>query len=112
MSENTKLLIASLSLGGVIFLSVHIFGQLLHLNDSEARLTSLGIPKVLPLDKAKGEQKVILNDPSIQKNWGLAGTGGTSDIKIGNAWDITQGDRRVVVAVIDTGADIIHHFLS
>jgi len=112
MNENTKLLLASFSLGGVIFLSVHIFGQLLHINDSEARLTSLGIPKVLPLDATKGEQKVIMNDPSIQKNWGLAGTGGTSDIKVGNAWDITKGDRRIVVAVIDTGADIKHSDLA
>ena len=112
MSDNTKLILASFGLGGMIFLSIHIFGQLLHIQESEVRLTSLGVPKIIPIDESKGEQKVILNDPSIQKNWGLMGTDGASDIKAARAWDITQGDRRVVVAVIDTGADVNHPDLA
>src|ERR1700734_398364 len=79
MNENTRLLLASLAIGGVVFLSDLIFGQLLHLHDSEARLTSLGVPKVIPLDPSKGEQKVTGNDPSIQQSWGLNGSGGASD---------------------------------
>ena len=106
------MILASFALGGAIFLSIHIFGQLLHIQDSEVRLTSLGVPKIIPLDESKGEQKVILNDPSIQKNWGLMGTDGASDIKASRAWDITQGDRRIIVAVIDTGADVDHPDLS
>jgi len=53
-----------------------------------------------------------MNDPSIQKNWGLNGTHGQSDIKANNAWGITQGDRRIVVAIIDTGLDISHPDLA
>jgi subtilisin family serine protease len=72
------------------------------------RFTSLGTPKIVDLDPKAGEQKVIMNDPSIQKNWGLMGTGGATDIKAGKAWEITQGDREVIVAIVDTGIDINH----
>jgi thermitase len=71
------------------------------------RMTSLGTPQIVNLDKSIGEQKVIMNDPSVQKNWGLMGHL-ASDIKADKAWEITTGDRRVVVAVIDTGIDVNH----
>jgi len=74
-------------------------------DSGSARLMSLGTPK--PVDKTEdGEHPVILNDPSIQKNWGLMG--GANDIKVNRAWNITQGDKHVVVAIIDTGADVTH----
>ncbi len=53
------------------------------------------------------------DDPFFQYLWGLQNTGqeeGTSDADIdaSEAWDLTQGSRNVVVAVIDSGVDYAH----
>jgi len=53
------------------------------------------------------------NDPLFGQQWGLDNTGqegGTpgADIQAVNAWDLTAGNRDVVVAVIDTGIDYTH----
>ncbi len=77
----------------------------------QARLTSLGTPKNIK-DKTKGEKPVLMNDPAVEHNWGLMGTGGASDINASRAWKITQGSRNVIVAVIDTGIDIRHEDIS
>jgi len=60
-------------------------------------------------DKLKAESKknsdktaVMLNDPDINKNWGLR----VSDAL--KARGITEGSKNVVVAVVDTGMDINH----
>lgn len=75
-------------------------------NEESLRIPSLSTPKVTKANKK--EQSVLLNDPAIKQNWGLLGTGGVSDISVDKAWNITQGSRKVVVAVIDTGIDINH----
>ena len=51
-------------------------------------------------------KEVLKNDPNIQKNWGLFMTKGKQ------AWQITKGAKRVVVAVIDTGVEIEHEALK
>jgi thermitase len=113
MNKNQKLIVASFLLGALITLTVHISQQVLFADAIESeRFTSVGTPQVIQLDKSKGEQKVLMNDPSIQKNWGLMGTHGQSDIKANEAWGITQGDRQIVIAVIDTGVDISHPDLA
>jgi subtilisin family serine protease len=71
------------------------------------RLLSLGVPREMHLEANK-ELKVLLSDPAIQKNWGLMGTNGASDIRASRAWEITQGSKDVVVAIIDTGIDAHH----
>ncbi|NES05893.1 MAG: S8 family serine peptidase [Okeania sp. SIO2F4] len=57
------------------------------------------------------------NDPYFNTLWGLRNTGQTvngktgtagADIKIVPAWDITRGKSSVIIAVIDTGADLDH----
>lgn len=57
------------------------------------------------------------DDPDFPKVWGLHNTGqavngvtGTvdADIDAVEAWDISRGDPEVIVAVIDTGADLNH----
>ena len=74
--------------------------------EESARLLSLGTPR--PLKHEGAEKKVLLEDPSIAQNWGLFGTGGSSDIRATRAWEITQGSKDIVVAVIDTGLDVNH----
>lgn len=53
------------------------------------------------------------NDPAFAEQWGLRNTGqhgGTPalDINAVAAWDVTTGSSSVVVAVIDSGADLSH----
>ncbi|WP_431047994.1 S8 family serine peptidase [Streptomyces sp. P1-3] len=61
------------------------------------------------------------NDPDFPLLWGMHNTGqeangasGTAsiDIKAPEAWDMGLGDPRVVIAVIDSGADLDHPDLS
>jgi subtilisin family serine protease len=59
----------------------------------------------------------VPNDPDVEDMWGLhnAGqTGGTpdADIDAPEAWDITTGSSDVVIAVIDSGADLDHEDLA
>lgn len=52
-----------------------------------------------------------LKKPSF-KNWGLVNTEAKSHIQALDAWTIEEGNRNVVVAVIDTGLDSQHKDLS
>lgn len=52
------------------------------------------------------EDKVLLNDPHITGKWGLVKTSAAK------AWEISQGSKDIVVAVIDTGADVTHQDLA
>ena len=57
------------------------------------------------------------DDPDFSRLWGLHNTGQTvngaagiadADIDVPEAWDLVRGDPEVIVAVIDTGADLDH----
>ncbi|HET8625911.1 MAG TPA: S8 family serine peptidase, partial [Thermomicrobiales bacterium] len=59
----------------------------------------------------------IPNDPLFPQQWGLANTGqpvffqnGTPGADIGatRAWDLTTGNRNIVVGVVDSGIDLTH----
>jgi thermitase len=52
------------------------------------------------------EENVLLNDPFIKEKWGLLATNAHK------AWEITQGSKDIIVAVIDTGVDIRHKDLT
>src|SRR5208337_1645295 len=57
------------------------------------------------------------NDPSFPQQWSLQNTGqdgGTvgADIHATQAWNLTTGSSRVVVAVLDTGIDYTHQDLA
>ena len=66
--------------------------------------------------------QAIPNDPLFSQQWSLRNLGqatpslrpGTrgADINVVPAWDITTGSRDVVVAVIDTGLDLVHPELT
>jgi subtilisin family serine protease len=56
------------------------------------------------------------NDPEYDRLWGLNNTGQTggsndADIDAEEAWDIEEGNRQVIVGVIDTGIDYDHEDL-
>jgi len=57
-------------------------------------------------DKVSDEPSALFNDPAISQAWGLK----KSDAA--RAWSVTKGSRNIVVAVIDTGADINHEDLK
>jgi subtilisin family serine protease len=63
----------------------------------------------------------IPDDPDFGRLWGLRNTGQTvngvvgtagADIDATEAWDLTRGDPEVIIAVIDTGADMDHDDLE
>ena len=56
-------------------------------------------------NETSGEPQVMMNDPAINQAWGLKKTEAT------RAWALSQGSRKIVVAVIDTGADVKHEDL-
>jgi thermitase len=75
--------------------------------EGSLRLPSLGTPQVVQKKQAQ-ESKVIMNDPALNRNWGLQGSDKDASIKIDRAWNISQGSRDIIVAVIDTGVDASH----
>ncbi|MCX7046543.1 MAG: S8 family serine peptidase [Candidatus Sumerlaeota bacterium] len=61
--------------------------------------------------------ETIPNDPRFAELWGMRNTGQTggtpgADISAAKAWDLQQGSRDVIVAVIDTGVDYTHPDLA
>ncbi|MEO6392159.1 MAG: S8 family serine peptidase [Pyrinomonadaceae bacterium] len=55
----------------------------------------------------------VPNDPQFAEQWGLQNTGQrggqeAADIHALDAWKQTKGDRRVIVAVLDSGVDYTH----
>jgi YD repeat-containing protein len=57
--------------------------------------------------------EVTPNDPRFSEQWGLKNTGSVggqlgSDINVAQAWRVTTGTRRTVIAVIDSGIDFSH----
>ena len=57
-------------------------------------------------NKTEKETAVILNDPAINQAWGIKKTNAQQ------AWELSQGSRDIIVAVIDTGIDDSHEDLA
>ncbi len=73
----------------------------------EARETVLSDAKpVKDKDVEKTEKQVLFNDPFVKDKWGLDKTAAAK------AWEVTQGSKDIVVAVIDTGIDETHRDLA
>ena len=68
------------------------------------RTTKLG--KAKPGKVKKKETSVLINDPNMTEKWGLKLTDSSK------AWNITQGSKTIVVAVIDTGLDTKHEDIT
>lgn len=58
------------------------------------------------LKEVKTEQNVIFNDPALISKWDLQKTDAVK------AWQLSQGSRQIVVAIIDTGCDVNHEDLK
>jgi len=58
------------------------------------------------MDRVEDEPSALFNDPAISQAWGLK----KSDAA--RAWSVTQGSKKLIVAVIDTGIDIKHEDLQ
>ena len=58
------------------------------------------------LSEISNEPSALFNDPAIKQAWGLK----KSDA--GRAWSVTKGNKKVVVAIIDTGIDEKHEDLK
>ncbi len=71
----------------------------------EGRELELGFVKE-QTDKVINEPSALFNDPAIKQAWGLK----KSDAA--RAWQVTQGSKSTVVAVIDTGIDVNHEDLK
>jgi thermitase len=56
--------------------------------------------------RTQKETQVMMNDPAINQAWGLKKSNAA------RAWEVSQGSRQIVVAVIDTGADVRHEDLA
>jgi subtilisin family serine protease len=70
------------------------------------RVSDLEASKIAKKVKSvENEPSVLFNDPAISQAWGLT----KSDAA--RAWAISKGSHDIVVAVIDTGADVYHEDL-
>lgn len=52
------------------------------------------------------EEQVMKNDPAISQAWGIKKSNAFK------AWEVSKGKRDIVVAIIDTGADLSHEDLA
>lgn len=75
----------------------------IELSSEDKKEREIILKKAQPSDnKKKGEAAVIMSDPAMSQKWGLHKT----DVR--RAWNVSQGSREIVVAVIDTGIDVNH----
>lgn len=69
------------------------------------RYMDLGKTNIVP-NKNQNESSVVFNDPAISSKWDLKKTDAEK------AWQVSQGSRNIVVAIIDTGCDVSHEDLA
>lgn len=74
--------------------------------DDNKMPASLGVIKGA-VETVKTEQSVLMNDPSMKLNWGFDDSL-KATINASKAWEISKGSKDIIVAVIDTGADVNH----
>lgn len=67
---------------------------------------STKVSKAIVSDLAMKDVSVLLNDPAMNQKWGLVQN------QIGKAWKISQGSKKIKVAIIDTGIDVKHEDLK
>jgi thermitase len=105
----------SLFIGGIFVLFFGAFGTYQYFQDTSPNRASNSVKKSGRLEESKitsktenveNEPSALFNDPAINQAWGLK----KSDA--GRAWSVSKGNRDIIVAVIDTGADVKHEDLD
>jgi thermitase len=106
----------SLIIGAVFVLFIGAFGGYQYFqedhpsrsaNSAKSKKTSrLEESKIAKTEAVENEPSVLFNDPAINQAWGL------KKADAGRAWSITKGNKKIIVAVIDTGADVKHEDLD
>lgn len=71
-----------------------------------------GLAASFPQTLGKSINTKVNEITSKIKNWGLINTSDKSHIQATDAWKIEEGDRSIIVAVIDTGIDPKHKLLN
>jgi len=96
------------SVGGAVVSPVTIFGSVV-VEGFEKQIRSLSSSPAISSVEADTAIGISLNpnDPLFLDagSWGLKGLPGVRGVE---AWDVTQGSAGVVIAVLDTGADLTH----
>jgi subtilisin family serine protease len=70
------------------------------------RYQELGFVNLVKPNQPKDETSAVFDDPAISALWDLHKTDAAK------AWKVSQGSRQIIVAIIDTGADINHEDLK
>ena len=91
--------------------------RLCHITDVKPAAATINVPAT----RADNSLYPAFNDPELSKQWHYINIGDTSvftgvkagaDINVGEAWDITAGDPRVIVAIIDNMVKYDHPDLA
>ncbi len=105
----------SIFIGGAFVLFIAAFGTYQHFQNDSPLRSSNSIKKNGRLEESKitskteavdNEPSALFNDPAINQAWGLK----KSDAV--RAWSVSKGSHDIIVAVIDTGADVKHEDLD
>jgi len=105
----------SLFIGGIFVLFFGAFGTYQYFQENSPYRSSNSVKKsgrfeeskiISKTDKVEDEPSALFNDPAINQAWGLK----KSDAF--RAWGVSKGSRNIIVAVIDTGADVKHEDLE
>ena len=95
--------------------------RLCHITDVKPSVPAVTASAEAPQTRAASNNYPAFNDPDLDKQWHYINEGDTqvfsgvkagADINVGEAWDITAGDPRVIVAVIDAMVKYDHPDLA
>lgn len=105
----------SLFIGAIFIIFIGAFGSFQYFQERSPHRSSDSVKKSGRLEESKitskteiieNEPSALFNDPAIHQAWGLK----KSDAA--RAWSVSKGNRDIIVAVIDTGADVKHEDLD
>jgi serine protease len=95
------------NLGFTLFLFAHTLSANSNTISIEKPTTNQELLSLVHKSPTTSNDGFIPNDPLFDKQWGLKNTLGF-DVGATSAWAITRGDKKVAIAIIDTGIDYSH----